>query len=257
MSLSDLACAGARTQFIPDGMNWRGVWGIPGIYFRNDVVLGSNDESYICIDIDGSVGQDPTTTPASWALLSSGNATGVSLSAANGSGITVGEPTPNNFTVATNLVAGNGISLSPSGVNTSLTLAANAFTEVYSLVTDMASALLTATFTLPASGLYMSYFYIDLTTATLAANSPNAYWETALVYGDPAHAALQVPGSVNQIASYSMAKDAGTSAGYVSSSIILPLSNSTYEANQRYKFAKTSSGGYSGGNVTIKVYQLA
>ena len=70
MSLSDLSCLGARTQYIPNGMNWRGDWGIIGLYRQNDVVLASNNEAYVCVDVNGSVGQDPTTTPASWTPLS-------------------------------------------------------------------------------------------------------------------------------------------------------------------------------------------
>jgi hypothetical protein len=95
-------------------MAWRGTWGIPGVYQYGDVVEGPDGEGYVCIDLDGNIGSTPGTAPAVWQLLSSGTATAVSLSSADGSGITVGEPTPNNFTVATNLVAGSGISLTPS-----------------------------------------------------------------------------------------------------------------------------------------------
>jgi hypothetical protein len=116
MSLSDFQCFSSQKLASPGGMNWRGTWGIPGIYQYADVVEGPDGEGYVCIDFDGTIGQTPGTNPAVWQLLSSGTATAVSLSSADGSGITVGEPTPNNFTVATNLVAGSGISLTPSVV---------------------------------------------------------------------------------------------------------------------------------------------
>ena len=122
MSLSDFQCFSSQKLTSPGGMNWRGTWGIPGVYQYGDVVLGPDNEGYVCIDLDGTIATVPGTSPATWQLLSSGTATAVSLSSANGSGITVAEPTTNNFTVASNLVAGSGISLTPSGVNTSLTV---------------------------------------------------------------------------------------------------------------------------------------
>jgi hypothetical protein len=122
MSLSDFQCFSSQKLTSPGGMNWRGTWGIPGVYQFGDVVEGPDGEGYVCIDLDGTIGQTPGTAPAAWQLLSSGTATAVSMTSANGSGITVAEPTPNDFTVATNLVAGSGISLTPSGVNTSLTI---------------------------------------------------------------------------------------------------------------------------------------
>jgi hypothetical protein len=123
MSLSDYKCFSSQKLTTPGGMNWRGTWGIPGVYQFGDVVEGPDGEGYVCIDLDGNIGSTPGTAPAVWQLLSSGTATATSLTAANGSGITVGEPTTNNFTVATNLVAGSGIGLTPSGINTSLTVA--------------------------------------------------------------------------------------------------------------------------------------
>jgi hypothetical protein len=122
MSAADLRIQSAFISIDPNGMKWRGSWGIVGIYSQNDVVIAGNNESYICIDSGGSLGEDPELNPAVWELLSSGEATAVTMTAANGSGITVAEPTPNTFTVATNLVAGSGISLTPSGINTSLTV---------------------------------------------------------------------------------------------------------------------------------------
>ena len=124
MSLSDFQCFSSQKLSNPDGMNWRGTWGIPGVYQYGDVIE-YNGESYVCIDLDGTVGSLPDITPAAWQLLSDGSATAVSITAANGSGITVAEPTPNNFTVATNLTAapGSGISLTPSGLNTSIAVA--------------------------------------------------------------------------------------------------------------------------------------
>lgn len=123
MASADLRIASAFNQIDPTGMKWRGSWGIVGVYQQDEVVLGPDNESYICIDPAGSIGENPSTNPAVWQLLSSGTATAVSVSTSNGSGITVAEPTPNNFTVATNLVAGSGIGFTPSGINTSLSIA--------------------------------------------------------------------------------------------------------------------------------------
>ena len=122
MSLSDYQCFSSQKLASPGGMNWRGTWNILNVYQYGDVIEAPDGEGYVCIDLDGNIGSTPGTAPAVWQLLSSGTATAVTLGSAIGSGITTAEPTPNNFTVATNLVAGSGIGLTPSLVNTSLTV---------------------------------------------------------------------------------------------------------------------------------------
>jgi hypothetical protein len=132
-----------------------------------------------------------------------------------------------------------------------------AFNEVFTWTTDMTSGQNLTTFTIPATGLYMLYTYIDLTSASLATNDVNNFFVNFLLYGDPSHSALVVPQTQSQIASFSMTKAPSTNFGYVSTQIIMPLANNTYEPNQRYKFAKSQNGGYTGGTVTIKLYRLA
>jgi hypothetical protein len=123
MSAADFKLSRAFSGIDPNGMKWRGVWGIPGIYQYGDVVIGPDNESYICVDFSGSIGEDPTTNPAIWQLLSSGTATAVSVAVANGAGVSVAESPANTFTISSALAAGAGISLSPSGVDSTLTIA--------------------------------------------------------------------------------------------------------------------------------------
>jgi hypothetical protein len=123
MSAADLKLSRTFSGIDPNGMKWRGSWGIPGIYAYGDVVIGSNNESYICIDFSGSVGEDPTTNPAIWELLSSGSAVASTVvTAANGAGIVVAESPANTFTLSSGLIAGSGIALTPSGINSTQTV---------------------------------------------------------------------------------------------------------------------------------------
>lgn len=63
---SQLRSASGFTLIDSNGMRFRGDWGFPGIYERNDVVLASDNNLYICINYSGSVGEQPPSTPTSW-----------------------------------------------------------------------------------------------------------------------------------------------------------------------------------------------
>lgn len=132
-----------------------------------------------------------------------------------------------------------------------------AFATVGSWTTDMTSGQNLATFTLPADGLYMLYTTIDVSSATLAPVAVGNYFGSFLIYGDPAHGALIVPNTTKNIASYSLSKDASTGFGNFSITSIMSLSTTTYEPNQRYKWAKSQVGGYTGGTVVMTLYRLA
>jgi hypothetical protein len=69
MSLSDLATGSAQSTFLPNAMNYRGAWSALTTYYKNNVVIGSNNEAYIC-SVASSLNQDPTATPASWTAMS-------------------------------------------------------------------------------------------------------------------------------------------------------------------------------------------
>lgn len=131
------------------------------------------------------------------------------------------------------------------------------FGLIGSFTTDMTSGQNLQTFTLPATGLYMLYTTIDVSSAALAPVAVGNYFASFLIYGDPAHAALIVPNTTMNIGSYSLSKDASTGFGNYSITSIMTLSTTTYEANQRYKWAKTQVGGYTGGTVVMSLYRLS
>jgi hypothetical protein len=98
--------------------------------------------------------------------------------------------------------------------------------------------------------------YIDFNTslggsATIPA-SGIFHW--GLSYGDPAHGAVVVNNTSNQLSAVSMT--GGASWGYMSLQTIATLASDTYEPNQRYKFTNYADAGFSGGTVTLTVYRL-
>lgn len=112
----------ALSTTVPGNMAYKGNYDAFASYSFGDVVY-ENPLSYVCISVTGSQGFLPSTTPARWSALGGGGGGGgvAAVSAANGSGIdatTVG----GIVTLSSNLQVGAGLSLTPSGLNTSLTV---------------------------------------------------------------------------------------------------------------------------------------
>jgi hypothetical protein len=246
MSASDLKLSRAFAGIDPNGMKWRGSWGIIGIYAYGDVVLGSNNESYICIDFSGSVGEDPTTNPAIWELLSSGTATAVTVSAANGAGIVVAESPANTFTLSSGLIAGTGITVTPSGINSTQTvsnagvLSVSAGTGISVGGTAQAPSVtntgVTSLTTAPGSGLSVNF-----TTGDIQINkiypSQSQLVDTRLT-GSPALSAVSTGGAVSLITNIPVV----AGGVYTITAALAVQSTSSNPANQMFIEVAPSSG---------------
>jgi hypothetical protein len=112
------------------------------------------------------------------------------------------------------------------------------------------------TFVINTTGLYMINAYIDFNTslggsATIPA-SGIFHW--GLAFGDPAHTAVVVNNSLNQLSAVSMT--GGSTWGYMSAQTIVKLANDTYETPQRYAWKPYADVGFSGGAVRLEIYRL-
>lgn len=112
------------------------------------------------------------------------------------------------------------------------------------------------TFTINTTGLYMINAYIDFNTslggsATIPATG---IFHWGLAFGDPAHSAVVVNNSSNQISAVSMTD--GATWGYMSAQTIVQLANNTYETPQRYAWKPYADVGFSGGSVRLEIYRL-
>lgn len=146
--------------------------------------------------------------------------------------------------------------LGDSRVNDPIYNPVSTWSTVGSFTTDMTSGQNFNTFTLPADGLYMLYTTIDVSSAALASVAVGNFFNSFLIYGDPAHSALIVPDTTKNIGSYSLSKDTSTGFGNYSTTSIMSLSTTIYEPNQRYKWAKSQVGGYTGGTVVMTLFRL-
>jgi hypothetical protein len=71
MSAADLKCASGFATVDPNGMSWRGTWGIPGIYKYGDAVEYSGS-TYVCNSKSGSVVIAPDASGAPWEVIGGG-----------------------------------------------------------------------------------------------------------------------------------------------------------------------------------------
>jgi hypothetical protein len=79
MSLSDLAIGSVQKTFLPNMMNFLGTWSALTTYYENDVAVEGAD-SYICLAPEGSLNEQPSTTPVVWLSLTGVAALAQSLS---------------------------------------------------------------------------------------------------------------------------------------------------------------------------------
>lgn len=132
-----------------------------------------------------------------------------------------------------------------------------AYQQIYTWSTTLATSTDPNTFTINTSGLYMINAYIDFNTslggsATIPASG---IYHWGLGYGDPAHSAVVVNGSNNQLSAVSMT--GGATWGYMCLQTIVTLQNNTYVTPQPYKLKTYADAGFSGGQVTLTIYRLA
>jgi hypothetical protein len=122
---------------------------------------------------------------------------------------------------------------------------------IASYATTFASSTSLTTFTVPRNGRYMIEMILNYAAATIG--SPGAA-SGYLKYGDPAHAAVDVPGTENTATEYMLAPTVG-GFNVLTIQRFFTLSTNVFEPNQRYAFANLGQS-VSGGVLDMSIYEV-